>query len=115
MRFTAPLLTALVIGLFAVSSAVGSTSVGDDATRAAGCGYRSDEGEFLAQITHRHDVKCKRAKEIEGGAARAGAQLCQQTGIYHAWTVTYAGPYPAFHWKFTRGAKSFEYSEQGGC
>jgi hypothetical protein len=115
MRFTIAFLAALIITVFAVGPAAGNTSRGHDAKRAAGCGYRSDEGEFLAQITHRHDVKCKRAKEIEGNAARAGAQLCQQTGSYHAWTVTYVGPYPAFHWKFTRGAKSFEYSEQGGC
>jgi hypothetical protein len=115
MRLTITFLAALIVAMFAVGTAAGSAPVGDAATRAAGCGYRSDDGEFLARITHRHDISCDRAKKIEHGAARAGAQLCEQTTAYHAWTVTYAGPFPAFHWKFTRGAKSFEYSEQGGC
>jgi hypothetical protein len=115
MRFTVAVLATLIVALFAVGAAAGSTPAGGEATRAAGCGDRSDEGDFLSRITHRHDISCKRAKEIEQGAARAGAQLCQQTAAYHAWTVTYTGPFPAFDWKFTRGVKSFEYSEQGGC
>jgi hypothetical protein len=115
MRFTTAFLAAVIIAVFAVTSASGSSSGGGEVNRAAGCGYRSDEGEFLAQITHRHDVKCSRAKYIESSAALAGAELCQQTAVYHAWTVTYLGPYPAFHWKYTRGAKSFEFSAQGGC
>jgi hypothetical protein len=115
MRFTVTLLAALIVALFAVGSAAASTPVGGEATRALGCGDRGDGGEFLARFTHRHDITCKRAKEIEEGAARAGAELCQQTGIYHAWTVTYLGPYPAFDWEYTRGAKSFIFSAQGGC
>jgi hypothetical protein len=115
MRFTVAVLATLIVTLFAVGSATGSTQASGEATRVAGCGYRSDEGEFLSRITHRHDITCKRAKAIEKGAALAGDQVCQQTTAYHAWTVTYIGPFPGFDWKFTRGAKSFEYSEQGGC
>jgi hypothetical protein len=115
VRFTVALLTALIVALFAVGPAAGSTSVAGEATRAAPCGYRTPEGDYLSSITHRHDITCERAKQIERGAARAGDQLCQQTATYHAWTVTYIGPFPAFDWKFTRGAKSFEYAEQGGC
>jgi hypothetical protein len=115
MRFTVAVLATLIVALFAVGSAAASGQVGGGAPRPAGCGDRSDEGDFLSRITHRHDISCDRAKAIEQGAARAGAQLCAQTATYHAWTVTYVGPFPAFDWKFTRGAKSFVYSEQGGC
>jgi hypothetical protein len=115
MRSTVTFLITLIVALFAVGSAAGSTSARGEAPRAAPCGYLSDEGDYLSRITHRHDVSCKRAKQIEQGAARAGDQLCQQTAAYHAWTVTYIGPFPGFDWKFTRGAKSFEYAEQGGC
>jgi hypothetical protein len=115
MRFTLAFLIALIVALAAVGSAAGSTSAGGAATRPAGCGDRGDTGEFLARFTHRHDITCKRAKVIEEGAARAGAELCQQTGTYHAWTVTYNGPFPAFSWRYTRGDKSFIFSAQGGC
>jgi hypothetical protein len=115
VRFTVALLTALIVALFAVGPAAGSSAAGGEATRAAACGFQTNEGDYLSRFTHRHDITCKRAMQIERGAARAGTQLCQQTAAYHAWTVTYLGPFPAFDWKFTRGAKSFQYAEQGGC
>jgi hypothetical protein len=115
MRFTVAALAALIVALFAAGSAAGGTPVGHVATRAAACGDRGIDGEYLSRITHRHGITCKRAKRVERRAARAGDQLCQQTTTFHAWTVTYAGPFPAFSWDFQRGDKSFHYDEQGGC
>jgi hypothetical protein len=114
MRFTVAVLAALIVALFAVGSAAGGTPVGHVATRAAACGDRV-EGEYLSRITHRHGITCKRAKRVERRAARAGDELCQQTTTFHAWTVTYAGPFPAFSWDFQRGEKSFHFDAQGGC